>query len=170
MRDFELRGDTFIIRDYARKAPFSSFLPGLTGVTGIPMWSFYTNRGQAMCGFGIHHKGNAMMEFNPANTGYENTQVRGFRTFMRIDGEYYEPFFRADEDALREMEIEKNVLTVREEKNGIRQTVTYWILPNENIGAVVRHVTLENRTGHRISLELLDGMPQVIPFGLQNCA
>ncbi|MBR5383868.1 MAG: cellobiose phosphorylase [Clostridia bacterium] len=170
MQDFELRGDTFIIRDYARKAPFSSFLPGLTGVTGIPMWSFYTNRGQGMCGFGIHHKGNAMMEFNPANTGYENTQVRGFRTFMRIDGEYYEPFFRADEDAVREMEIEKNVLTVREEKNGIRQTVTYWILPNENIGAVVRHVTLENRTGRRIALEMLDGMPQVIPFGLQNGA
>ena len=118
MRDFELRGDTFIIRDYARKAPFSSFLPGLTGVTGIPMWSFYTNRGQGMCGFGIHHKGNAMMEFNPANTGYENTQIRGFRTFMRIDGKFHEPFFIADDDALREMEIEKNVLTVREEKDG----------------------------------------------------
>ena len=92
MRDFELRGDTFVIRDYARKAPFSSFLPGLAGVTGIPMWSFYTNRGQAMCSFGIHHKGNAMMEFNPANTGYENVQARGFRTLTRIDGAYYEPF------------------------------------------------------------------------------
>ncbi|MBR6299616.1 MAG: cellobiose phosphorylase, partial [Clostridia bacterium] len=170
MQDFELRGNTFIIRDFARKAPFSSFLPGLTGVTGIPMWSFYTNRGQAMCGFGIHNKGNAMMEFNPANTGYENTQIRGFRTFMRIDGKYREPFFVADDDALREMEIEKNVLTIREEKDGLRMTAVYWILPNENIGAVVRHVTVENRTGHQIALELLDGMPQVIPYGIQNGA
>ena len=168
MRDFELRGDTFVIRDYARKAPFSSFLPGLAGVTGIPMWSFYTNRGQAMCGFGIHHKGNAMMEFNPANTGYENVQARGFRTLTRIDGAYYEPFFRADEDARREMEIEKNVLTVREEKSGLRMTAVYFILPEETLGAVVRHVVIENLSGKRIDLELLDGMPQVIPYGIQN--
>lgn len=168
MESYELRGDAFIIRDYAQKAPFSSFLPGLTGVKGIPMWSFYTNRGQAMCSFGIHHKGNAMMEFCPANTGYENVQLRGFRTFMRIGGAYFEPFFRADADAQRTMEIEKNVLTIREEHNGLRMSVRYFILPNENIGAVVRSVTVENRTGGKICLEMLDGMPQVIPYGIQN--
>ena len=168
MQPYELRGNTFIIRDYAKKPPFSSFLPGLAGVTGIPMWSFYTNRGQAMCSFGIHSKANAMMEFSPANTGYENTQLRSFRTFLRIDGEYYEPFFRADEDAERVMEIEKNALTIREERGGLSMTVTYFILPNENIGAVVRSVRLENRAGKTLRLEMLDGMPQVIPYGIQN--
>ena len=169
MASYELKGNAFIIRDYHKKAPFSSFLPGLAGVTGIPMWSFYTNRGQGMCSFGIHHKGNAMMEFNPANTGYENTQIRGFRTFLRIDGAFYEPFFDADaEDADRWMEIEKNVLTVQEDRHGLHIKITYFILPNENIGAVVRHVTVENKTGRGIDLELLDGMPQVIPYGIQN--
>ena len=168
MQPYELRGDTFIIRDYGKKPPFSSFLPGLTGVEGIPMWSFYTNRGQAMCSFGMHSKANAMMEFCPANTGYENTQLRGFRTFLRINGTYYEPFFRTEEDALRVMEIEKNALTVREEKDGLVLRVTYFILPNENIGAVVRHVTVENKTGKTLRLEMLDGMPQVIPYGIEN--
>ena len=169
MSSYELIDSTFIIRDYDKKAPFSSFLPGLAGVTGIPMWSFYTNRGQGICSFGIHHKGNAMMEFNSANTGYENTQVRGFRTLMRIDGTYYEPFFHADEeDADRRMKIEKNVLTVQEEHRGVRVKITYFILPNENIGALVRNVTIENKTGRKITLEMLDGMPQVIPYGIQN--
>ncbi|MFR6563648.1 MAG: hypothetical protein ACLUR5_18360 [Eubacterium ventriosum] len=36
---------------------------------------------------------NAIMEFNSANTAFENTQVKGFRTFLKIDGQYYEPFF-----------------------------------------------------------------------------
>ena len=46
-----------------------------------------------MNSFGIDNKGNAIMEFNSANTAFENTQVKGFRTFLKIDGEYYEPFF-----------------------------------------------------------------------------
>lgn len=47
-----------------------------------------------MNSFGIDNKGNAIMEFNSANTAFENTTVKGFRTFLKIDGEYYEPFFK----------------------------------------------------------------------------
>ena len=57
MGNYTLSGDKFIIEDYTRMPAFSSFLPGLAGVRGIPVWSFYTNRGQGINSFGIHNKG-----------------------------------------------------------------------------------------------------------------
>lgn len=48
MENYRLEGKTFVIDDYDRLPAFSSFLPGLAGVKGIPMWTFYTNRGQGM--------------------------------------------------------------------------------------------------------------------------
>lgn len=162
-----LQGDKFVMEDYDRQPAFSSFLPGLAGIKGIPIWSFYTNRGQAINSFGVHSKDNAMMEFNPANTAYENTNLKGFRTFARRDGEYFEPFCSYAPAARRRMEIEKNVVTVSEESHGLRFTVQYLILPHENIGALVRHVTVEN-LGPACRLELLDGMAQIIQYGLAN--
>lgn len=162
-----LLGDKFIMEDYDRLPAFSSFLPGLAGVKGIPVWSFYTNRGQGMNSFGIHNKNNAMMEFSPAVTAYENVNLKGFRTFIRKDGEFFEPFCGYDPAARRRMEIEKNVLTISEESHGLRITVEYMILPHENIGALVRHVSVEN-LGPACQIELLDGMAQIIQYGLTN--
>lgn len=168
MSNYKLSGETFIIENYDRLPPFSSFLPGLAGVKGIPMWSFYTNRGQGMNSFGIHNKGNAMMEFNPANTAYEEVAVKGFRTFIRVDGNYYEPFCTYAPELSRRMEVEKNVVSITEEGHGLKVTVRYIILPNESVGAVVRKVTVENADGAGHSVELLDGMPQIITYGVQN--
>ena len=56
MENYRLEGKTFVIDDYDRLPAFSSFLPGLAGVKGIPMWTFYTNRGQGMNSFGIDIK------------------------------------------------------------------------------------------------------------------
>ena len=42
MENYRLEGKTFVIDDYDRLPAFSSFLPGLAGVKGIPMWTFYT--------------------------------------------------------------------------------------------------------------------------------
>lgn len=162
-----LLGDKFVMEDYDRLPAFSSFLPGLAGVKGIPIWSFYTNRGQAINSFGVHNKDNAMMEFNSAVTAYENTGLKGFRTFLRRDGEFFEPFCSYDPKARRRMEIEKNVVTISEESHGLRITVEYMILPHESIGALVRHVTIEN-LGPACQLELLDGMAQIIQYGLTN--
>lgn len=166
-KEFALVGDTFVMENYDRNAPFTGFLPGLAGVKGIPIWSFYTNRGQGINSFGIHNKANAMMEFNSAVTGYENAALRGFRTFVRLDGEYFEPFCDHDKTAVRRMEIEQNVLSVIEESHDLRITVRYIVLPCENIGALVRNVTIEN-LGKTRQLELLDGMPQIIVYGLTN--
>ena len=162
-----LIGDKFVMEGYDRLPAFSSFLPGLAGVKGIPIWSFYTNRGQGINSFGIHNKANAMMEFNSAVTGYENAAIRGFRTFIRVNGAYFEPFCSYDPKALRRMEIEKNVVSVMEESHDLRITVRYMVLPHEDIGALVRSVTIEN-LGEAKDLEVLDGMPQIIVYGLKN--
>jgi hypothetical protein len=34
----------FVIEDEAALRPFASFLPGIAGPMGIPMWAFYVNR------------------------------------------------------------------------------------------------------------------------------
>jgi len=52
---FDSRG-RFIIEDYNQKPAFSSFLPGISGIYGIPLWCFYTNRGQAVASFGVENK------------------------------------------------------------------------------------------------------------------
>ena len=170
MGKYKLIGEQFQIEDYEKLPAFSSFLPGLAGVRGVPIWVFYTNRGQGINSFGIHHKGNAIMEFHPANTAYENTSIKGFRTFLRKDGVCYEPFGSYDKAAKRRMSVEKNRLVIEEENKeyGIRTKVTYYVLPKESIGALVRSVVITNIAGEKISLEGIDGLPKIIPYGVQN--
>lgn len=169
MSQYQLEGEQFLMRDYDKLPTFSSFLPGLAGVKGIPLWVFYTNRGQAINSFGIHHKGNAIMEFNPANTAYENTSIKGFRTFLKRDGEYFEPFGEYSTTAARTMCVEKNCVTIKETaENGLTIKVTYYVLPEETIGALVRSVEITNDSKKSCVVEGLDGIPKIIPFGIQN--
>ena len=51
----------FILEGFAGGLPFSSFLPGIAGPLGTPMWVFYVNRGQAIASFGIGNKDNPIM-------------------------------------------------------------------------------------------------------------
>src|SRR6185437_16372931 len=93
---FSLESDTFTIHDYNRARPFSSFLPGIAGERGKPMWVFYANRGQCISSFGVRNRNGAMLEFYPANKAYIATPLLGFRTFLRIGTQpkaiFYEPF------------------------------------------------------------------------------
>ncbi|MFN2164927.1 MAG: hypothetical protein ACK2U9_01545, partial [Anaerolineae bacterium] len=73
----------FVLPDYAAKRPFASFLPGIAGLLGIPLWVFYVNRGQAIASFGVENKDNPIMEFEPANKAYQTTPYTGFRTFLK---------------------------------------------------------------------------------------
>jgi len=68
------------IKDYNKQKPFASFLPGIAGLKGIPMWVYYTNRGQGIAGFGIENKNGSIMDFVPANVAYRRTEQQGFRT------------------------------------------------------------------------------------------
>lgn len=170
MEKYLLQGDTYVMKDYDKLPAFSSFLPGLAGIKGIPLWVYYTNRGQGINSFGIHNKSNAIMEFNPANTAYENTSIKGFRTFIKSNGQYFEPFFTLDESAERNFYINKNSLTLEEinQKHGLRISVKYFVLPNDSIGALVRRVQIVNLDNEPKTIEMIDGLPKIIPYGIRN--
>lgn len=165
---FTLKDGTVTVTDYDKAAPFTSFLPGLSGVRGIPLWVFYCNRGQGISSMGVHHKGNALMEFHPANIAYEKTALEGFRTFIRLGGRYYEPFSPLSRTPRRSMTVKSNAFVIEEtnEDMGLKLRVSYCTLPNAPIGALVRSVEIENISGHALEAEMLDGLPRVIPYGM----
>lgn len=163
---FDKKG-RFIIENFNRQATFSSFLPGISGIHGIPIWCFYVNRGQAIASFGIENKNHSIMEFFPAHQSYQNTKRMGFRTFIKIDDEFYEPF--GNELEQTKMYIGMNDLEIEEinERLGIQINILYYTLPNEPVGGLVRTVTIKNLKAGKKKIELLDGMPAVIPYGIE---
>ena len=158
----------FIMKDYGRKSTFASFLPGIAGIQGIPIWCYYVNRGQGVVSFGVDNKDHAIMEFFPAHVAYQNVKRTGFRTFLRKNGNYMECF--SDESLGQEMEIGMNSLSLQEqnEEEKLFTKVDYYTLPGEKVGALVRKVTITNEDDKEISLEILDGMPALIPYGVET--
>ncbi|MGM9973680.1 MAG: cellobiose phosphorylase [Clostridiaceae bacterium] len=156
----------YTLDSYGKKSTFSSFLPGISGTLGIAIWCFYVNRGQGIVSFGLENKDNAIMEFYPAHQAYQNVKRTGFRTFIKKNGRYIEPFSR--EEKVHKMDVYMNSLAIEEvdEENEIITTAEYYTLPGEPLGALVRRVTIRNIAKEAISLELLDGMPAIIPFGV----
>lgn len=158
----------FVIKNYGKKSTFASFLPGISGIYGIPVWCYYVNRGQCVATFGSKDKDHAIMEFAPAHQCCQNVKRTGFRTFIRVDGTYFEAF--AKEKEPHRMTIYQNGLEIEEinEKQQIRTHVTYYTLPNEKVGALVRKVEIENLAGEPRQTEILDGMPALVPYGVSN--
>ncbi|MCM3694344.1 cellobiose phosphorylase [Neobacillus niacini] len=165
----------FVIEDFDQAKTFSSFLPGLAGLYGIPIWAFYVNRGQAMVSFGVQDKNHAITEFYPANQAYQRVSANGFRTFIKLDGNtIIEPFssYGSKKDRSRNMYIKENELKIEEinHRYGVKTLITYFTLPNENFGALVRKVEIENLSKESIELEVLDGLPAIIPYGVDDAA
>lgn len=158
--------ETFTVKNYGKKSTFASFLPGISGKHGIPIWCYYVNRGQGVASFGVQDKDHAIMEFYPAHQAYQNVKRTGFRTFLKKDGYYLECFQK--EEKPHAMEIGMNMFTVREqdEVSHLDTEVTYFTLPGERVGALVRKVTITNADMHACELEILDGMPACIPYGV----
>ena len=104
----------FVIENYNKQSCFASFLPGISGIHGTPLWNFYVNRGQAICSFGSENKDHSIMEFYPAHQSYQFTKTMGFRTFLKVDGTFYEPF--VDDDMPHKMYIGMNELEIEEGK------------------------------------------------------
>ncbi len=156
------------LEDYGRKSAFASFLPGISGVRGIPIWCYYVNRGQCVSCFGVENKDHAIMEFSAAHQAYQTVKKTGFRTFIKKDGRVFEPF--RDEEIPHSMEISMNGLAIEEDNGveGIRTSVDYYTLPEEKIGALVRRVRVTNTREEPVSLEILDGMPACIPYGIDQ--
>ena len=91
-KKYSIVGDEFVIKDYNNSKSFSSFFPAIAGEWGKPMWCYYVNRGQAITCFGTHSKEGAILEFVAANKAYRQTELQGFRTFIKVNNTFYEPF------------------------------------------------------------------------------
>lgn len=155
----------YVIQNYQTKPPFSSFLPGIAGPLGIPVWCYYNNRGQAVCSFGAKDKDHAIMEFSPAHTAYQNVSRTGFRTFCKINGAYRELF-----TGNCDMHIGMSEVKIICRESGLETSVLYFGIPSERTAALARVLTVRNTGEAAAALELLDGMPAVVPYGVDQDA
>ncbi len=167
----------FVIEDYDRKPAFSSFLPGLAGLNGIPMWVFYVNRGQAVCNFGVENKDHPILEFQSANIAYQDTGRKGFRTFLKANRqgdqwhrEVFSPWHA--NDVKRRMCIGMNEVMVQEVNLplGYQVTSLFFTLVNEPFSGLVRQLRIKNLQETTLDLEILDGLPGIVPYGVDNGA
>jgi hypothetical protein len=167
MSDYYYDGSTFVVENYLKRPTFANFLPGVAGRKGIPLWAFYVNRGQGISGFGIQDKNGPIMEFTPANKAYESVGQIGFRTFLKLDGTYYEPFLPAN-DLPHKMVVRREGFAIEESGHGLSIHIEYYGLPQEQLAGLVRRVRIKNETDQPIDLELLDGLAQILPAGIRN--
>jgi hypothetical protein len=164
----------FVIEDFDAAPPFASFLPGIAGRLGIPLWTFYVNRGQAIASFGVGSKDMPIMEFQPANKAYQTVPYTGFRTFIKVcdaADAFYEPFSASALPApTRRMFIGASEIELEETSasRGLQVNVLYFTLPGERFAGLVRQVTVRNVSARPVNLEILDGLPIVIPSGLND--
>ncbi|MFT7538830.1 MAG: hypothetical protein ACI9F2_000981, partial [Lysobacterales bacterium] len=167
---------SFVIENYNQSKPFCNFFPGIAGVWGVPMWAFYVNRGQCIASFGIESKDKSVMEFQPANKSYRCTALSGFRTFLKVKkGKktiYWEPFQSSlkgtDFNTKQKMYISAHDLTL-EEKNeelGLTVKVNFFTLPEEPYSGLIRRVTIKNDQSKGCEVEVVDGLPVIVPYGL----
>lgn len=159
----------FVIENYNSAPTFSSFFPGVAGTFGCPMWVFYANRGQCVTSAGFLDKDDAIMEFQAANKAYRDVALNGFRTFLKIDGVFYEPFAERS-DSPKEMRISAHGLTLVEEnkKLQVRVEVNLFTVPNETFPGLAREVKVTNLGRSARQFEIIDGLPIIIPFGFAN--
>jgi hypothetical protein len=174
MSNYSLKEGAFVLEQFHEASPFAGFLPGLSGLKGIPMWTFYVNRGQAVSGFGIRDKNGPIMEFSPAAIAYKHVSTNGFRTFIKLYGmnRIYEPFQSAvpDSSVHRTMCVRANELIIEEHHKelGLEVRITYFHVPHESFAALARQVELVNRSGCKLQVEVLDGLPEILPSGIEN--
>ncbi|MBI5399288.1 hypothetical protein HZB07_01535 [Candidatus Saganbacteria bacterium] len=161
--------NAFVIENYNQAPTFSSFFPGIAGVFGCPMWVFYANRGQCITSAGVQDKDNSIIEFQSANKAYRYAALNSFRTFIKVNGQYYEPFAETSPQP-NTMRIQPGNLTLIEENKQlkIRITVNYFTLANEILPGLARSVTITNLANRPQNIEIIDGLPAIIPYGFSN--
>ncbi len=171
------KDNSFVIENYNYAKPFANFFPGIAGKYGVPIWVFYANRGQAIASFGTKDKDHAILEFFPANKTWQFVSNHGFRTFYKVSGKkqtYYEPFhngYASERFSLHNlMRITSSDLILEEtnETLGLHTRVHYYTIPNDSYGALVREVTVTNTSRSAKEIEIIDGLPQIVPFGTNN--
>ena len=176
--------ERFVTEDFDAEFTFSSFLPGVAGYFGRPVWAFYVNRGQAISTFGTESKDYPILEFNPANKAYQVTPFVGFRTFVRgtrssatlsFESEPFTPsrsrnLLDENDDPdkpKRILYVGTNEVEIQELDgvHGLTTNVQYFIMPEENFAALVRRATFTNSGDSPVTLDILDGLAKMEPAG-----
>jgi len=170
----------FILDNSFASKDFASFLPGIGGAFGVPMWCFYVNRGQGVAAFGQTSKDFPLMEFYAANKAWQMTSDVGFRTYIRGERGHqsfsYQPFYSDVESELdgvtRTMYTGMNEFEIEEvnSKVGLQTNVVNWNIPNEAFPGLVRRATFKNIGKEDLSIELLDGLQILYPYGVTDAA
>jgi hypothetical protein len=167
----------FVIENYNLAKPFANFFPGIAGKYGIPMWLFYVNRAQGISSFGTKDKDHSILEFFSANKAWQLASTQGFRTFIKIFGKntiFYEPFQNGltnlGFNLTNRMFISSYGLALEEENLtlGLKIRIDYFNIPNDTYAGLARILTLKNLNRLPKKIQLLDGLPQIVPFGTNN--
>ncbi|MFA5176909.1 MAG: cellobiose phosphorylase [Candidatus Omnitrophota bacterium] len=168
----------FVIENYNYSKPFANFFPGIAGRYGIPMWTFYVNRGQAISSFGVRDKDHSILEFLPANKAWQLVSSQGFRTFIKITSQnktvFYEPFHNGFSNLgynlTNRMLIRPEGLALEETNRslGLNIKVEYFNIPGDNYAGLARILSVNNIGNKDRNMELVDGLPQIVPFGTNN--
>lgn len=167
MVKYYFNNDTFIIEDFQNAKTFSSFFPAVSGIDGRPLWAFYCNRGQGLSSFGVQSKGTPIITFDSANIAYQRITLNSFRTFIKVNGYFVEPFSSIDNHQTM-MKIDKSKLTILENEKDFSIEVVYSTVPHENYSALIRKVKIKNTSNKNLKFEMLDGLPIFYPHGLSN--
>jgi len=172
---YSIKGDEFILYNYNNQKPFASFLPAIAGKWGAPIWCFYVNRAQAISCFGSKDKNGAILEFIAANKAYRLTPLQGFRTFLKINKNFYEPFQNPKnlpfhQKIFQSMNINSHSLKISEVnlQYNLEFSVEYFNLPEEEIPALIRILSIKNISKSKVKLEVIDGLPIIIPYGTND--
>lgn len=168
MQKYIQEGNQFLLENYDRAELFTDFLSGIAGERGIPMWAYVVNRGQCISSFGVSDKNGAILEFLPANKAYANVRKSGFRTFVKTNDKLIEAF----QDVSTEKTFQSNLseLTITDKTDALEFKVTYTTMCQEKIPALLRKITIKNITDKELDIELLDGLSQILPYGVNDFA
>jgi hypothetical protein len=169
----------YILRNYDEMRPMANFLAGVGGYWGVPLWLFYVNRGQGVTSFGVANKDHPIAKFNTAEKAYQLTPFTGFRTFVKgtIGGKPFNhmPFFpiqdKQSKKPKRDMMIGMNEMEIEEtdHANHLKTNVLYYTGTDEDFPCLIRRTTFKNlHDKEEMSLEVLDGLAQLIPSGLNE--
>ncbi len=162
----------FVFENYNWDVPHSNFLPGIAGKWGVPVWCYTVNRGQCVASFGVRDKDGQILEFYSFNKACMRIEREGFRTFVRLgDKQVYEPFRRSEDKRITQtMTVAPGEITLREVNPslGLEFEVVYFGLPGERVAGLVRVLTVRNLKKKERRIDLIDGLPRILPFGLDQ--
>lgn len=168
---YKIEENRFVIENPNEATPFADFFPGIAGKFGVPLWIYFVSRGQGIISMGLGTKDHPIMEFQSMNRALANVERHGFRTFLKINGQLHEPF-RPIKTAniLQRMTISAGELELQEldESSGLVTSVLYYPLVESPVPALIRRVRFKNRGKQPLKLEILDGLPRIIPYGMDR--